>query len=531
MPSFYKSFNDSLRQSFSSIFNPSSGIGSLDDTSKNLDINLYTTGLSEREAISLYLRSGLVQKIVDLIPTLATECTVKIDVLNDKKIKLTDLEIQNHIDNYDIKNLFQRCSISARLFRESYLLLDVNDNKELTEPFEIDGTTTLNNYFFLEFGAIEPYWNRQNTEILYYKIGFNNDETTKKYSNTIIHPSRVLVFAGKKLTPKMQMLNDGYHTSMVEGIVEGYLNLAQSLNVSTSLISRVATFVFRMGGLRDIITDKDEDALIKRLRQHKVGIGSTGGICIDKDNEEVEWLGMNLSGIPELITKLEDNFTANTDISHDMLWNEGSNSTSSDLENINTQRKIRAFVTEYWANNFNILVKLICNELLDTTDINFSLVLPEPEVSLADTISAREGQARVDQTYINTGVVDAKSIRESRFNTDSPYDTYISASSDFSAIDSIESQDTSNQNNQNGKTGSNSTTTKQPTTTGQNKTTKKVRDDLFQGLSPLSLGEPIVYESNKNYQIDESDLEEILADLKLQNPTVWEFATADLDES
>lgn len=525
MPSFY----DSLYQSFSSIFNPSSGIGSLDDSSKNISINNYTTGLSEREAISLYLRSGLVQKIVELIPTLSIECHTKVDVLNDKKIKITDLEIQNHIDNYKVKEIFQRASISARLFKESYLLLDINDGKDLTEPFILDGTTKLNSHYFLEFGAIEPYWNTQNTEILYYKIGYSSDETTKKYSFKQIHPSRVLVFAGKNLTPKMRMLNDGYHTSMVEGIVEGYLNLAQSLNVSTSLISRVATFVFKMGGLREVLLNKDEEAITKRLRQHKVGIGSTGGICIDRDNEEVEWLGMNLAGIPELITKLEDNFTANTDISHDMLWNEGSNSTSSDLENINTQRKIRAFVSEHWANNFNIFAKLICNELLDTTDINFSLVLPEPEVSLADTISAREGQARVDQTYINTGVLDAKSIRESRFNTDSPYDTYISSSSDFSGIDNQSPQDLANQ------TADKSA--KQQPTTGQSRAanntaskTKKVKDDLFQGLVPLSTTENIVYESDNFYQIGEADLEEILADLKLQNPTIWEFATADLDE-
>lgn len=156
-------------------------------------------------------------------------------------------------------------------------------------------------------------------------------------------------------------------------------------------------------------------------------------------------------------------------------------------------------------------------------------MLPEPEVSLADTISAREGQARVDQTYINTGVLDAKSIRESRFNTDSPYDTYISSSSDFSGIDNQSPQDLANQ------TADKSA--KQQPTTGQSRAanntaskTKKVKDDLFQGLVPLSTTENIVYESDNFYQIGEADLEEILADLKLQNPTIWEFATADLDE-
>jgi hypothetical protein len=522
------SFYDSLYQSFSSIINPSSGIGSLDDPSKNLNINLYTTGISEREAISLYLRSGLVQKIIELIPTLSTECHTKVDVLNDKKIKVTDLEIQNHVDNYRVKEIFQRASISARLFKESYILLDVNDGKDLTQPFILDGTTTLNSHYFLEFGAIEPYWNTQHTEILYYKIGYNNDETTKKYSFKQIHPSRILVFAGKTLSPKMRMLNDGYHSSIIEGIVEAYLNLAQSLNMSTSLISRVATFVFKMGGLREVLLNKDEEAIVKRLRQHKVGTGSTGGICIDRENEEVESLGINLSGIPELITKLEDIFTANTDISHDMLWNEGSNSTSSDLENINTQRKIRAFIGEYWANNFNIIVKLICNELLDTTDINFSLVLPEPEVSLADTISAREGQARVDQTYINSGVLDAKSVRESRFNTDSPFDTFISSTSDFSGIDDNQGQNPADKTNGT-KTTTGTTKSKQPSTKSNN--SKKVKDDFFQGLVPLSSSEDIVFESDRNYQVNESDMEEILADLKLQNPTIWEFATADLDES
>jgi hypothetical protein len=516
------SFADSIYQSFSSLFNSSSGIGTLDDPSKNVSINSSKHYLSERDAFNLYSYSGLIQKIIEIVPTLATECQTKVDVLNDSSIKTTDLEIQNHVDNYQVKKLFQRCTISARLFKEAYLLLDIDDGKDISEEYIPDGKTTLNDIYFLEFGAIEPRWNRQYTKIINYKIGINADDVTSKYSNALIHPSRVLVFSGKYLTPKMQILNDGYHASMIEGIVEGYINLAQSLNVSTSLVARVATFVFKMNGLREILKSGDEDAITKRLRHHKVGIGSTGGICID-ETEEAQWLGINLSGIPEIITKLENFFTANTDLSHDMLWNEGSNSTSSDLENINTQRKVRTFVDEHWNQNFNVLAKLICNELLDTTKINFSLVLPQPEISLADTVAAKESQARIDSVYINAGVIDAKSVRESRFNTDTPFDTFISSSSDFTTIDNPidnpQSQGTGNQPKQKDNTN----------TTTNNKSNKKVKDDLFQGISNSTVG--IDYPNQSFYQVEETNLEEILADLKLQNPIVWEFATADLDEN
>jgi len=511
------SFIDSVQQSFSSLFNSSSGIGTLDDPSKNISINSRIS-LSEQEAFNLYSTSGLIQKIIEIVPTLATECQIKVDVLNDKPIKITDLEIQNHIDSYQVKKLFQRCTISARLFKEAYLLLDIDDGKDISEEYIPDGKTTLNNIYFLEFGAIEPRWNRQNTQIVNYKIGINTDDATSKYSNVLIHPSRVLVFSGKYLTPKMQILNDGYHASMIEGIVEGYINLAQSLNVSTSLVARVATFVFKMNGLRDILKSGDEEAIAQRFRHHKKGIGSTGGIIVD-ETEDASWLGINLSGIPEIITKLENFFTANTDLSHDMLWNEGSNSTSSDLENINTQRKVRTFVDEHWNQNFNVLAKLVCNEKLDTTEINFSLILPQPEISLADTISAKEGQARVDAVYINTGVIDAKSVRESRFNTDTPFDTFISSGSDFTAIDNPQPQDTGNQPNPKDNTK----------TTANNKSNKKVKDDLFQGISSSAVD--INYPSQSFYQVEETDLEEILADLKLQNPVVWEFATADLDDN
>jgi hypothetical protein len=516
---------DSIYQSFSSLFNSSTGIGTLDDPSKNVSINDSAGSISERAALSLYIKSGLIQKIIEIIPTLATECQTKIDIPNEKSIKITDLEIQNHIDRYQVKRLFQRCSISARIFKEAYLLLDITDGKDISEEYIPDGNTTLNDIYFLEFGAIEPRWNRQNTKIINYKIGINTDDATSKYSNALIHPSRVLVFSGKYLTPKMQILNDGYHSSMVEGILEGYINLAQSLNVSTSLISRVATFVFQMNGLRDILKSGDEEAIVQRLRHHKIGIGSTGGLCVDGENEKVEWLGLSLAGIPEIITKLEDNFTATTDISHDMLWNEGSNSTSSDLENINTQRKVRTFVDEHWNHNFNTIAKLICNELLDTTEINFSLELPQPEISLIESISAKEGQARVDQVYINTGVIDAKSVRESRFNTDTPFDTFISASSDFSAIDNAEPQAINNQVNSNEKPND----TKKKGTTNQKD--NKVKDDVFQGISTGNLSTSIEYSNSANYQVEETDLEEILADLKLQNPVIWEFATADLDDN
>ena len=56
-----------------------------------------------------------------------------------------------------------------------------------------------------------------------------------------------------------------------------------------------------------------------------------------------------------------------------------------------------------------------------------------------------------------------------------------------------------------------------------------MKDDLFQGISNTAVD--INYPSLSFYQVKETDLEEILADLKLQNPVVWEFATADLDDN
>lgn len=334
-----------FKSAMSTVFDTISGVGSNSDPAKRFEFNKSPASFTDAEIIGTYTRSGLLQRVIEFLPNKARQADF-IEITPAIETGFTDLQVLE---------LFKQASISARLFKEAYLIINIEDGKDIAEPVELGTSQNIIDIYLVERDQLTfKTDNYQNREI--YKLHLDSKGTVE------IHPSRVLCFYGRYHPPKIRASCRGLHGSIIDGLLESYGNYKFSLNIAASLLSRLVTFVFKMKGLRNLVNEGHEDKVVSRLQLHRKGIGSVGGMVIDADSEEIEWLTFSLSGVSEIINTQKDNFTAETELSHDILWNEGSHSTSSDVELTNTAEKINEFIECYWEENLNIVARYISGD-------------------------------------------------------------------------------------------------------------------------------------------------------------------------
>lgn len=400
-------FVDSLSNVFSLFSNSRSGIGTLQDSAKTISVNTRTKRLLTSEILALY-RNGITQKLVDTIPE--TALNAEISIKSKSNTNFDSTKILEKLESFEIKDIFCQATISARLFKEAYLVLDIDDGLELSEPADTSKAKGLNAIFLFEYGDITPHFT--NRRIDYYTLRTNNAQDLEGVN---VHPSRVVRFAGKELTPLLQELNGNLGFSHIESFVESLSGLSNSVNVSANIISRFITFVFEMKGLKEMLIDtSSEDALRQRMQIHSQSVGSTGGFVIDGDTEKLSFLNANLQGIPETISKQERLFTAASELPHDILWNEGSNSTSSDVEVLNLHRLVNRFLNRQWLKPLNYIVSFLGKEFTKD-ELVCRLVLPEPVLSLKERLEAQKKLAEIDEIYMKYAVVTPEEIYQRRF--------------------------------------------------------------------------------------------------------------------
>lgn len=447
-------FMDSLRAvSYSATPNRNTGIGTIADSPKNYTLQR-SKKLSEREIAAAYLSSGLVQKIIDLIPSLSK--LVQIRVNSD--VENFDAELINkEFENKKILQKFSEASISARLFRESYLILDIDDDKDYSEAVEINNCNGINDTIFREIGTLKPIYNETKTERIAYEVVSNTKEDSLQ-KKQIIHKDRVLLFTGKHLTPKLELLNNNTHASILDGIIDSYGTMSYSYNNVSSILSRVLTFVYKMKGLLSLLDLGQENSILTRLRLAKNNIGSLGGILLDLETEEIEPMTVSLAGIPETIRSLKEFFTAQSELTHDQLWNEGSFDTASVLEDKNFQRVIHNFVSNNWVDNFQYFGRLTaCKFTSDVEGLSFILELPEANKTLKEELETKYIQAQIDAIYISSGVLSREIVQANRFSSN-PYDTNLSLSSNI-GIEDFQENTVSDEENESENTNNNTEVT------------------------------------------------------------------------
>lgn len=422
---------DALSRNISTLFqNTTTGIGTIRDSFRNQILNLSRGGLQDIEIFTLYKNSGLIQKIIEVIPELAKEFELTIETKYGETVDT--FPIFKELNRLNFKNVFYQASVSARLFRESYVFLNVSEKPretegaynstdrdidflDVSEPLDITNVSRIESLELFEYGDLIPKFSRNKRQILHYELRISDESGSQVHK---VHPSRILLFTGKNTTPKIREMNRGVGLSKQESIFEAFQMYHSSLSYTGNFLSRLITFIYSVKGLRQFLVKKEnKDLLVNRLNTERIG-GTLGGVVIDGDTEKVEHLTLSLAGVPDVISKFERFLSTNVDLPHHLLWNEGSAITASDLQHTDTQRRVKSFLRESWEENLNTLGQYIALSLEIEEEIIIRMTLPDVIISLNEKLEAEERKANINEKYLSMGVLSKEDISEELINTD-----------------------------------------------------------------------------------------------------------------
>ena len=410
-------FNKKKEAKTDALYNIYSKVG----TSKDRRLGTRIRYSEDNETVyeTLYDNSSIAKKIVDIY---AFESTREfIDLSNfeqNEKIKF-----EKEIERLDLKNVFFKTIHNSRLYGAGIILI-VDDTP--LEDLQLPLTKTSQIKNLLTFNKFELQASlEKDTDIKSSHFGMPLYYTIVKegLSSAKIHYSRFLILQGEDISKTDFESNNYFNKSTLYRISQLIKDWQISYDLLPDIISKFNLLLLKMSGMVDLLdADASEngdcrkaqeiieskiDTLNQRISSLSVGI-------IDKD-DELSFINPNITGVTDLLNKLDKRLVVECDIAHTILLGEspnGSNSTGNSTT-LDWYNKIRSFQENKLRPLLNRLFGLL-NDYLKIKDIDFEFasLYQQSEKEIADT---RKVIADTDNLYLSNGVLGAEEVRQSRF--------------------------------------------------------------------------------------------------------------------
>jgi len=423
-----------LLDAYAGLYNMSTGAGTLRDKSLNFEVNLQAANISREECSALFKTSGLVQKIVALLPE---DSPVEWYSLNLGKDTTAPQEITNYLeDKLSLHEKLVEASVLARLHRNAYIVIFANDGRKADEPLDEENLEEIVELKVLSSYELRPsVWGTELggyslVEPEYYDlIGLwelnkrLKDEQKIPLNQMRIHKSRVLKFSGRKLYGWMLHENHGEDLSVLQSILVAFGSYMQGVMASSGMIQDYSVFTYKLKGLADLILKGQSDQIIRRFLAIQMGMSYNKGLAMDAETEDAGFVQRNYGGVGDIVDRLKALLTAESGIPHTKLWGEGSQgNTSGQSEKYDYADALESFQRHNWLKPTKVLARLC---LISKKGITKGKI-PEGwrlstrsslRLDLETEAKLRQTQARTDQVYRMIGVLHPLEIRKNRFGS------------------------------------------------------------------------------------------------------------------
>lgn len=423
-----------LLDAYAGLYNMQTGAGTMRDKNLNFEINYQAQTITREACETLFKTSGLVQKIVALLPeespiewyslNLGKDTTAPQDVINDLE------------DRLGLHEKLVEASVLARLHHNAYIVIFANDGKLPSEPLdeenleEIVGLKVLSSYelqpsvWGTEIGGhslIEP----EHYDLIgLWELNKRLPQEQKlPIAQTRIHKSRVLKFSGRKLYGWMLQNNQGRDLSVLQSIVIAFSSYMQSVMASSGMVQDYSVFTYKLKGLSELILQGQSDAIIRRFLAIQMGMSYNKGLAMDADTEEAAFVNRNYGGVGDIVDRLKHLLTAESGIPHTKLWGEGSQgNTSGQSEKYDYADAQESFQRHNWLKPTKRLVRLALLSKSGVTKGKLPkgwkcVTKSSMRLDLEAEAKLRQDHARTDQVYRMMGVLHPLEIRKNRFGS------------------------------------------------------------------------------------------------------------------
>ncbi len=411
---------------------------------KRLGAEAAFANFPEQEIEALYSADSMAKKIVNKLPEdmfregyRLVSPTIDDEVLREAEAMADALIIRQD------GNLFVDALQWARAYGGSGLILGTDDtDDEFDGPLELDKIKNLEWVALLNRFELVPHTINGDPRALNFgqpetyllsprsahdtRSGKNHD---KSFSNTALHTtevhwSRVIKFDGSKLLRRQYIQNHYWHDSILNSIQGDIRDYQASYSSASALILDFAQAIYKIKNLADIISSPDGIEIIER----RIAIvdrcrSVLRAALVDADGEDFERKSTSLAGLDKTLDKLSRKFTSATEYPHTVLLGEapgGQMGGTGESEKRDYEDYIRAQQNAYLKPRLMRFFTVIFSakdgptkgQVPDDFDIEFN---PIRVLNQKETLEAREKQAKTDQIYIVSGVLDPVEVGLSRF--------------------------------------------------------------------------------------------------------------------
>jgi phage-related protein (TIGR01555 family) len=239
-----------------------------------------------------------------------------------------------------------------------------------------------------------------------------------------IHASRVIRFDGVYLPPRKKIQNQGWHDSVYVGIVDDIKNFILSNQTAGQLLQDFITKVLEMPNLTELIENEQFNSIEARIQYALAAMSNVGLSLIQggDDGEKFSKIQTPITGFTELQEQMKDIVCAAFRTPKVKLFGQ--------------QPGKLAGIDETIKNYYDDISAYQETELHDKIDRIYSLLLKskenkkgEPEKwsiefnplrvpSDKEQAEIQEIQSRADKNNVETGILSADEVAESRFTDD-----------------------------------------------------------------------------------------------------------------
>lgn len=311
------------------------------------------------------------------------------------------------------------------------ILLDLEDGGALDEPINYNKLKRINGLFVLNRWAIKPLRIGATTDHDFYRLG--GIAANRMLPSLVgvralqsVHRSRVLWFRGEELDDDELMQTGGCDDSVFESILSSFFDYQDSICGAKQMIKDFDIFVHKLEGLlEELAEDGDgeyEAMMEKRLETNDTMRRIHRTQLIDKDKEDLVHSTRQVSGYSDLMTRILDNFLANTELTPAELlgkYPEGMADTGK-TEQQNANDRTSRYQAEKFQSNIMDFCEILfrCKEgptkgkVPDVYDFVFNLLYP---VTPPEQAELQLNYAQIDDINIRNQVYSGDDVAKSRY--------------------------------------------------------------------------------------------------------------------
>ena len=408
-------------------YNIITGMGTPRDKTTYNELIWQQTDRSTAE--SFYAADEMGGKVAKIIPNDGTRegVTWNMDKNADQETILKFID--SEFTRLNVWPTFSLAWLWARVFGGACVFISVNDGaRSLSRPLDWSRVKSINTLTVFDRWELDVTSSDIISDIRDPNFGlpeFYTYQTANAAGSTDarmirIHHSRMIRFDGVLLPKQLFEQNNYWHDSIYGALADAITNYSSNHENIANIIADFNQPVYRIEGLTEAIAQDEDELVVKKLQTVDLMRSVARAVVLDKE-DEFENVSTNVTGGSDLIELTTQRLVAGSDIPHTRLLGNSPSGlgATGEAELINYYDSVKSEQKLKLTQPIDVITEGIFSQMgappkPDDLSYEFTPLFQQKQEA---ELKTRNLQAEVDKKYIETGVLNANEVADSRFGT------------------------------------------------------------------------------------------------------------------